>query len=288
MGCPCGYREFTLETSGGVVCAASATPTSDTEHTSGGSRAGGSATVAIPTHTWDSFTAVYHLTGTYSGLAEEVIDSTANARHGQGDGANGLDANVPTQANGVFFHSQAFDSNDYITLPEDDSPDDTSYSVSLWAKIEGRYLERMFFSRGITQTLAAPYEGWSIQLGHTPANLPKAMIQVVGSDDWERYTLLGDTALTEGCWYHLALTLESGSLATLYVDGVAVDTATISETHLAPSVSGSYIGRVDNLSYTDGNIQEVRISPVARESAWIEAEFANLCDSDFYSIGDEQ
>lgn len=241
---------------------------------------GGSAIVSCPSHMFDSYTQVYHLDEQGDGTSGEYEDSCGGTG-GQGDG--GLNVNwVPTQATGVWHKANSFDGNDYITLPSDSIPNNHPITVSFWAKINGRFLDRVFFSRGATATA----EGWSLIIGHNPNNQILASCKVVGTSGWITYNLKGLSVLTANCWYHFALVWNPGNSLSIYINGNFERKVNVSETTLVPSTQGNYLGRVDNQKFCLGTMQEVRIAPVVRTEDWIETEYASLCgSSSLYSVG---
>lgn len=270
--------------SGGAVGGGEATITTNFETPSGGAVGGGSAEVEVPTQPYEDFIAVYHLLESGNGASDEYQDSTANEYHAQG--GQGFADRTPTQAAGVFFRSNEFDGNDFIVTPEFVVDDTSAITITLWAKRQNQFLKRVFYSIG--QTDGNTPEGWQLQIGHTFDNLLTAKVQVETADDWRRYTVEGVTELNDDCWYHCAVVWNPGVGLYLYLNGVLEDSVAITETSVCPSTSGSYIGRVDNDSYAQAKMQEVRIAALVREEAWLEADYESFCDADFYTLSDEE
>lgn len=268
MACPCG-------------------PTAYTEIPSGGMQLFGNAIVLLngtdissPGNVWQGFESVYHLDGSYNGTTNEVKDQTG---HNNGTGDNGSFADfIPTVATGAFYRCNYFDGNDYITLPQDRMPDNSPKTISLRAKVEGKFLERMFYTRGFSDTDNA--KAWNIAIGHTSGPRIIVRIQVVGSTNWKTYSLTGATTLAYDCWYHIGVVWNPGVSLKLYLDGVLDGTLLLTETALAPIAANSYIGRQDNNKYTIGYLQELRLSNSARSAAWLAAEYSSLCSTEFYEV----
>ena len=281
MSCNCGPQHYTETASGGLAAGGVSPNTSNRYTPSGGMSCGGTA-ILTTSLLYDEFNAVYHLDESGNGTADEYTNSVG-IRHGRG--GKGYLKYVPTQTPGLWYQSQDLDGNDFIEFDNDNIPPDAAFTVSLWAKITGLYLPRVWYSRGKENTDTA--EGWSIQIGHNADNTPFVKVQVVGSSNWLTYEASG-TALTSSCWYHVAAVWNPGSSLTLYIDGEAVDTTIVTETQLVPSTARSYAGRLGQYFYTIGQLQELRVSPVVRSADWIDAEFSNLCDSAFYTIGIEE
>jgi RHS repeat-associated protein len=90
-------------------------------------------------------------------------------------------------------------------------------------------------------------------------------------------------------WVHVVCVSNNLAL-TIYVSGVSVATGTGGA---APSNNPSYMGKWYNFSsaarYLDGNIDEVRVSNIARSAGWIATEYNNQSSpSTFYSVGSQQ
>lgn len=293
MSCECGFQIIDEIGSGGVLCNGTATvsqsPNRYSETGSGGATAGGSATVLTSTP-FDGYAGVFHLQEDGDGTFGEFADST-----GHNDGTGGTDPYTPTRtASTLWNYSQALDGNDYIRVAVDDHP--TDYTVSLWFKITGRFLQRIFFARGRTDTVNG--DGVSIALGHysqvdgfdtdTETNRVFARVKVEGETNWTTHTVRGTTSVPNDCWHHLALVFDSGSSITLYLDGELEKTKAITETALVPTDNEIYFGRCDGAEFTDGELQEIRFIPRALSAAWIETEFLNLCSGDLIDEGVEQ
>jgi hypothetical protein len=85
----------------------------------------------------------------------------------------------------------------------------------------------------------------------------------------------GYERVTTGRWYHVVAVLEPGGFRRLYLDGhlVAEEVAQV-ETALYDSVVDLNLGRKPTgAGYFAGRLDEVRLSSVARSSAWIQATF---------------
>jgi hypothetical protein len=169
--------------------------------------------------------------------------------------------------------SQKLTGQEFVTLPLDNWQG--AFTVTLWFQVDSFYIPRTFYSRGFDTPAGAT---WAFQLGHTFLNQLQA--QVCTNDGIvEAY---GSAFITKSTWHHVACVVDSS--LTLYLDGVQVVTKKSS----APisSTNGAFLGRWNNASNLQGNLQEVRVFMGAKDAAWIANEYANFCSS-FYTVGAE-
>jgi YD repeat-containing protein len=104
-------------------------------------------------------------------------------------------------------------------------------------------------------------------------------------------TITSSSAVNDGNWHHLALTLDTSSnVMALYVDGASQGTVSCADTG-----GGTYYFRIGSYKlsgwpngsdgYFGGNIDEVRFSNTARSSDWIATEYNNQTNpSTFCSV----
>lgn len=88
-------------------------------------------------------------------------------------------------------------------------------------------------------------------------------------------SVTGNFALTPGQWHHVVHTYAPGSpnVTSIYVDGKFDNSANV--TMKLPNLSQMWIGGWRNTFRFVGDIDEVRISKVARSADWIRLEYAN-------------
>lgn len=275
-GC-CGFVTYDEESTGGIEASGTATVTDSIIQ--GGVSISGTAEVDCPTHVFNGYSTVLHLLEDGDGTTDEFFNEVGRL-HGTG----GALLSQPTQVNGLFDKAQLFDGNDFIYQLNDGLNDTEPFTVSLWAQIEGRFLDRTFYSRGTSNTVTG--EGWSITLGHDASNRLVGKVQVIGTTDWETYTLKTTRTLPT-CWTHVALKWNPGETLKLYINGFEEATTNITETELVPSTGRNYIGRENNTRYANGNIGEVRVTPELKSDEWIYAEYKTMCEN-FVTIGSEE
>lgn len=285
MSCVCGFTINDLEASGGAKVSGSATvsqhPNRYSEVGSGGVVCSGLGSV-LTSQVFDGYSGVFH-------LIEDGPDYFDSSLHND---ATAEEPSIPAQTvSTLASYSQDFDGYDFITCPID--PDPAAYTVSFWFKIEGRFLQRVFFSRGMTDGNEG--EGVSIAIGHQ--NFPTtaepennrlfARVQLVADDDWVSYRLRGSTNVPNGCWHHCALVFSPPSI-TLYLDGEVEATRSIAEDVLVPSSTSIQFGRSDTAEHFIGELQEVRFIAEAKSEDWIQTEYQSLCDVGFIEESAEE
>jgi hypothetical protein len=267
--CACGYQIYDEAPSGGATIGGTST---DSQAPNRYSEVGSGGVLVSPVaryftnQVFDGYSGVFHLQEQGDGTANEYLDSSFH-----NNGTGGVDPYTPTQTLSTLWnYSNAFDGNDYIRLLPDGASE--SFTVSLWFKITGKYMTRVFFTRGRTDTENG--EGISIALGHyfyaqgftsTTGNKVFARVKLVGDEDWNSYTLNGATHVDNECWHHLALVFDSGNSLTLYLDGEVEKTTAVTETEMVPTTHSITFGRGENAEYADAELQEIRFIPEAKK-----------------------
>ncbi len=179
-------------------------------------------------------------------------DSTSNSF----DGAQGGNSTT----NGVVGLAQDFDGNDKITLGAVMSM--KAYTKEVWLKLAGN---GNVFSGQSTHAFWVP--GGTLQSGH--------------NGDWGGVT---DTvAFPVGVWQHIAVTYDStvnGGQLTLYRNGVQVSAA--SGKVPAGEDAVMYFGAFAGANNFTGQIDEGRVSGVARSADWIWASWMNQASNDLF------
>lgn len=211
--------------------------------------------------TWDTnYLAVQHLEET-SGT---VYDSTSH--HNDGTPYGGLNQDVQGRIDGADY----FDgTNDRITLPQVYSTE-TKFTLEAW--IYPQTGARYFVSQWTTN-----YKGVFLQVGATPDHIEWYIDGTSG----------GISGIVLNNWYHIVLTYD-GTTARIYKNaGTPASTVCAAPTWPA---EGLYIGdRSAGNRRFHGIIDEVRLSNIARGSAWIATEYVNQNNpSGFYSVGAEE
>lgn len=228
------------------------------------------------TNTWSNqFQTVYHLGTTFD-------DATANNNDGTNSGT--------TLATGKIGNARNFDGNaNYIAINDSyASTTEAEVTVSAWIKtIQGGDQIIASFDRN---------EYWRLEINGNGGG--------TGQVGWDLLTSGGQidfgssATVNNDAWRLITGVYDNGSVE-IYIDGALNTSTTSGATFGSGNTRFGFVGVGSEASAFDGNqgpsnnfngdIDEFRISNVARSSDWITTEFNNQDDpSSFYSIGSQQ
>ncbi|MHA2120212.1 MAG: DUF2341 domain-containing protein [Promethearchaeota archaeon] len=234
-----------------------------------------------PSGVWDSdYVGTWHLAESGDGTSNEYKDSTRYGNHGQG--GEGNPSYIPTRIDGTIGFGQDF-SDHFIDCGNDTSLDITGNQISLqgWIKFPSTHpWMGPFNHKGF-------YDGYRLAFS---GNSPYLRFQLHGQD----YDLQASQALLADMWHHVVTTYD-GSTMKVYMDGLQdVNILAKSDNILSALPYPFRIGHADHpegvaWSYPWlGQIDEVRISKIARSADWIKTEYNNQFNlKDFYSLSNE-
>ncbi|MHA2005152.1 MAG: LamG-like jellyroll fold domain-containing protein, partial [Candidatus Thorarchaeota archaeon] len=236
---------------------------------------------------WDSdYVGVWHLGEVGTGLADEYIDSSLYQNHGQG--GSGIGSYVPSRVTSPIGHGQNF-SDHFIDCGNATSLDITGNQITLqlWMQYPSATHPSMgpFNHKGW-------YNGYRLIMSSNSQNM---RVNLGPKPTGGTYDLSTSQAIAPNQWHHVVATYD-GSRVKLYVDGIQ-DSATMEmTTNILSALPEPFrIGHGDHpegVPWTYpwlGQIDEVRVSNIARSGAWIQTEFQNQNDpSGFYSVGVEE
>ena len=186
----------------------------------------------------------------------------------------------PTVTAGQISQASNFDGvDDYYSLSNGDSDFDftTTMSASAWVKV-GAFTDQW------QAILAKGDNAWRMHRGDTTNGVGFGTTSSSVHDD-----LNGSTNVNDGAWHHVAIVMD-GAKKYLYVDGIEDEQRAYTLTLQANS-RGVRIGMNQDASpnrFWEGQIDEVRISAVARSAAWISAEQLTGVSTTFVTIGDDE
>ena len=239
--------------------------------------------------TWDSnYEAVLHLQESGNGSDDEFLDATANAHHGTGGGLAGAGSasGTPTRTTGKFGFAQDFDDSsspqNHIRLDAVNDASWTAVTVQAWINADDTGDDRVF---GKSWGTGSNNQTWLLRKNSSSigARLRTNTANNGGFDPFGYST---------GTWYHSAITWDAAdNQLRVFVNGVEQGNTTLAGATLytTPTVDEPTIGNTATLNRGfDGQLQEAKLSDVARTNGWLLTEFNNQDDpSSFYSIGME-
>ncbi|MFW9961870.1 MAG: LamG-like jellyroll fold domain-containing protein, partial [Candidatus Thorarchaeota archaeon] len=242
---------------------------------------------------WDSdYVGVWHLGESGSGVVDEYADSSLYNNHGQG--GNGNVSYIPSRVTTQIGYGQDF-TNHFIDCGNATSLDITGNQITLqlWMQFPsathpnmGPFNHKGWYN-GYRFTMSANSQKMNLNLGLKP-NPPGGT-----------YNLGTSQNIAPGEWHHVVATLD-GSLMRFYIDGSYDVPVTLQDAIKTDSILSAlpYPFRIGHGDHPEakawtfpwiGQIDEVRISDVARSGAWIQTEFQNQNNpSSFYSVSAEE
>ncbi|MDQ3008841.1 MAG: DUF2341 domain-containing protein [bacterium] len=236
------------------------------------------------TAVWDSnFKGVWHLAENPAGSAPQMQDSTSNNFDGTSNGTMTSGDQVAGKVNG----SLDFDgSNDYIGAGNQSALNASSaFTVSGW-------INRTADSAGSASTIAGKYggtAGWFFEVTDSTDGGPNQVRWFLsGVSDTSLYGIVN---LSMGSWDHV-VGVYDGANKLIYVNGQLtaseVTTGTPGTT-TDPFQIGYDTGTGGANNYTNGKIDEVRVSNIVRSADWIATEYNNQSSPlTFFSVSTVQ
>ncbi|MFX1530004.1 MAG: DUF2341 domain-containing protein, partial [Promethearchaeota archaeon] len=230
---------------------------------------------------WESnYVGVWHLTEIGNGTPNEYFDSSIYSNHGQG--GNGDLSYIPSRIEGTIGYGQNF-TNHFIDCGNETSLDITGNQISLqlWMKFPSIHpWMGPFNHKGF-------YNGYRLVLS---PDSPILRFQLHGDD----YDLLVAQGLLADEWHHVVATYD-GALMKVFVDGEQDTNTLVKSDNILSALPypfrighGDYPEGVDWTYPWLGQIDEVRVSKVARSVDWIKTEYNNQMDiNNFYSLSNE-
>jgi FlaG/FlaF family flagellin (archaellin) len=233
-----------------------------------------------PIGVWNSnYAAVYHLSETGTNTR---ADSTNNGNDGTPVGSVADTTHTNTDG------ADDFNGNDYIEAANSGSLSIGGNQITLSAMVrftDTGSAEIIIAKPWQSSTHSSPYFAYSLHLLDSGSNVAHARLWIRTSGG----TGTAETGnINANTWYYIVGTYD-GSNVRVYING-------------APSASGSRTGNIEtrttplrigtNGGYGEdfsGNLDEVRISSIARSGDWITTEYSNMNNpGGFYSIGSEE
>ncbi|MEO6090573.1 MAG: beta-L-arabinofuranosidase domain-containing protein [Umezawaea sp.] len=149
---------------------------------------------------------------------------------------------------------------DRIAVPAGVTNGLTDFTVATWVNLAVRDADARIFDFGRPGDSAADSKARMYLTAHTSSGGPRFAITTSGPDGEERVD--ATTQLTAGTWAHVAIT-KAGNVGTVYVDGVAAGTGTLTLSPADLGATANWIGRAQfpqtNIKFLNGAIDEFQI-----------------------------
>ncbi|MCB9949592.1 MAG: hypothetical protein H6824_01270 [Planctomycetaceae bacterium] len=265
VSCPCNIINEIA--SGGLLPGGSSVESVD--GVSGGISASGTALITVYPQVFDGLVACYPLDES----ASPYLDRTNNML----DGTTTL---PPSIDSGVFcLNSNQFTARTFIACEADSIPTTQDFSVSMWVKIDTKYKERIFFSRGSGSA-------FSFSVGCSYLNHLMVRLKTIDDGDTITTVAFSDVFLQQDRWHHIAVSVALGDSVTLFVDGSLVGSEELTTTQTVSLSNANQIARMNQGQCFEGNLQEIRLFAEAKSSDYWLAEKKNFCLGGFVLQGD--
>jgi hypothetical protein len=230
---------------------------------------------------WDShYQAVWHMSDATSST---ISDSTINDYTGKKAASSG-----PTEITGVIGEGQSFDgTNDNIWINGQSVLGTGDKTISFWMKIN----DNSDYQTIMTNALGGSWNNAGLEIA---VDYGMTMTTSIGNgyspDD---FLIIMYKPIPDHTMYHYYTMRLSGANLSLFLDGSLYGwTTTTSSIESSPNYNMS-IGRSHQNSpyfyWFDGQLDEVRMSSIARSSLWIKTEYNNQNSPEaFLTIGPEE
>ncbi len=241
-----------------------------------------------PSGVWGGYQGVWHLA---NGTSLSVADSTSSGNNGINSGAVAVSGHID---GGAGFNG----SSSFITIPPASFPGyPTSGSTSTYQQTT-----EVWFKTASYGVILAQDDGTAV--GSQPSGwVPTLFVDLNGklraSLFWHGSTsleIVSANSYNDNNWHH-AVDVYNNGTETLFVDGVAQGSQTVTENgysntygySLGAGDTASWTGGLAGWMYLNGSLDEVRVSNTARTAGWIETEYNNQhAPSTFLTEGPQQ
>jgi len=208
-----------------------------------------------------NYAAAWHLDGT--------LDSSENMNDGTNSGTSTV--------SGLIGNAASFDGSDYISMPTNIGTSGLG-SVSFWFKTTHNFTDHghMFHARG-----AGGSDGQANGLGShnelhvdfvSGANTVRGFIEGTSSGNTDM-ALTSTQTTNDGSWHYLTFTWDQAGQGIIYIDGSQSVSLTHDATVFDFDTSVNLGKPEENVRYYTGDMDEVRLSSVARSADWVHASY---------------
>lgn len=235
------------------------------------------------------YAAVYHMEGNYSGVTDEVFDSSPNSNHG-----TARISNITDSVNGKIGGAQQWaQAGDALIVPHDASLVGMSeLTISLWVFRNGNGLSNRW-GRYIWKNDGYTLNGYNSDGSEVTLN--SHHVGIFSSADLPEFNNFN------GFWFYVANTWDGNTETNdLYVvpsntTSLQIHTfsSDLSSRGIGQTIGGNEILTIGNLEYfsrcstsfcrtLNGTIDELRIQSIARSIGWVKAEYNNIHHTDTF------
>jgi hypothetical protein len=215
---------------------------------------------------WDStYVAVWHFAQNPS-QTTQILDSSGN-----GDTLTASSQTSITQVGGKIDGSLNFASSSYLSNTSPLAmPSSSPMTLSAW-----------FLASSTSGTQDILKVGNSVKMGYVSPNFQ------VTTGSGTQIVYVPASSVPSGVWHYAVYTYD-GSTSRLYIDGSQVATSSTAPGSVSPN--NLYVATKDGTAeYFTGQIDETRISNIARSVDWISTEYKNQAfSSSFYTLQAQQ
>ncbi len=244
----------------------------------------GASATATTTGVWDSnYTTVQHWAEDPTGPSPQFQDSTANNKDGIASATSG--AVVATALNGKFGNGLDFNgTTQYVDQGDGPLGSLPDGSVEFWFDIDSmavstgnRYLHSRVKS-GANNGEMRIY----IDTTSASANQNKVVYQIECTAPTLSTTTVSTSNVVTDTWYHVVAVWDNNTTGAmrLYVNGSQVGVANTTTCGSEATAVNTNEGRNNALfnGYLDGQMDELRVSTIARSADWINASYVSGTD----------
>lgn len=241
----------------------------------------GNATVtgwqATASNVWDSnYKAVYHLSDNAANTT--VAESTSSGY----TGTNNATTSTTTVGGEIASALSYNGTSDYTHVNYQANLNPSQFTVEAWGYVSG--------GSGTTRALISSRDA------SDASHLKGYIIYADSNNHWAAYlgantaswgSINTSSTITNSSWYHIAATYD-GTTLTLYVNGTSAASSALSYTQNATYEFriGAGANETSPTLYFNGDVDEVRVSKVARTANWLATQYTNQsAPSSFIVVG---
>lgn len=210
--------------------------------------------------TSNGFVGVWHMNEEPTLGISSIRDRTANAHTATPFGS----MTASNSVDGALGKALRFDGKkDYLNAGNVSVPG--TYSMGLWVLLDTLGDYQRFICKDSSYTLWYDKDSVSVRMEHmSTTTWWKGLLQDGGTR----------VPMTTGTWYYLMATFD-GTVIRLYGNGVEASRSNTVAVFPRANTKPLFFGKIDNSSFVNGTMDEIRIEGVVRSSDWIRLCYMN-------------